>query len=92
MALYRTAALAVMAEARAMGMEPGKDLHVVGWCCDELYATSYAPLFDGAPPPAVAWSSEEMIATALARLEARNANWELPVTCTALRVSMREGK
>jgi len=38
------------------------------------------------------WSSEEMIATALARLEARNANWELPVTCTALRVSMREGK
>jgi DNA-binding LacI/PurR family transcriptional regulator len=91
-ALQTNAAQALMAEARAMGLKPGKDFHAVGWCCAELYSTSYTTMFDGAPPPAVVWSAEEMIATALSRLKARSANHKLPATCTALQVSIRKGE
>jgi DNA-binding LacI/PurR family transcriptional regulator len=91
-ALHGTTAVAVINQARAMGLKIGKDLQVIGWCCQELYTTSYAAMFDGAPPPAIVWSSEEMIKLALARLATRSANRELPTTCTMLQVSIREGE
>lgn len=68
--LWRPMAMAVIAAARQLGLTVGVDFQFVGWTCEELFESSYAPLFDGAPPPAVVWSARRMAEVSLAQLRA----------------------
>jgi DNA-binding LacI/PurR family transcriptional regulator len=73
--LWRPAAVAIVSAARRLGLELGRDLGMVGWCAEEVYADGFAPVFDGAQvPPAVVWSARDMARAALARLAERRAN------------------
>ena len=79
LALWRPAAMAVVSAARRRGLVPGRELGMVGWCAEEVYADGFAPIFDGGPvPPAVVWSARDMARAALARLAERRANPGLP--------------
>jgi hypothetical protein len=75
LALWRPAAVAVVAAARRLGLVPGRDFRMAGWCAEEVYADGFAPIFDGGPvPPAVVWSARDLARAALARLAERRAN------------------
>jgi LacI family transcriptional regulator len=92
-ALWHPAAEAVFRAARALGLELGRDVRLVGWCCGEIYEKGFAPIFDGAQvPAAVTWSAREMVEVALARLAQRRTAPTLPVACTRLAVELRPAK
>jgi DNA-binding LacI/PurR family transcriptional regulator len=72
LALWRPAAAALLAAARELGLVPGRDFEMVGWCAEEIYAKGYLDLFAGAPAaPAVVWSAAAMAEAAVERLAAR---------------------
>ena len=73
--LWRGAALEVAAAARELGLEPGRDVKLVGWCAEEQYAEGWAPHFGpGAAPPVVSWSMAALAGAAVARLAERRAH------------------
>jgi len=88
--LWTEQAVAVAAVARRLGLELGRDLDLVGWSIDELYAGDYVKAMAGGPvPPAVTWSAAAMAETALARLEERRANPQLPAARIKVPVRLR---
>jgi DNA-binding LacI/PurR family transcriptional regulator len=79
---WRGFTLSLKKAADELGLELGKDVHVIGWCPEEIYETDYARHFGGAPvPPTVTWSVREMAETALARLSERRSRPDLPPVC-----------
>lgn len=70
LAFWLPMAAAVAAAARSLGLKIGTDFRFTGWVCEELYESSYAPLFEAEVPPAVVWSSRRMAELALAALRA----------------------
>ncbi len=71
LALWRPMAAAIAAAARKLGLKIGADFQLVGWSCEELYDSSYVPLFDGPTPPAIVWSAKRMAAAAMDILRAK---------------------
>ena len=62
-----------------MGLVPGRDFDMVGWCTDETYESGYVRLFtDGPVAPAVVWSMATMMEIAVARVEERRSHPQLP--------------
>jgi DNA-binding LacI/PurR family transcriptional regulator len=60
---------------RREGVELGTEVHMVGWCPEELWGASWqAPLAGGPVPPVITWSVDTMAETALARITERRAN------------------
>ena len=83
---------AVAAAADRLGLVLGRDLDMVGWCVDELYTSDYVREFKGGVvPPAVTWSAPAMAATALARIEERRVNPQLPIVRIKVPVRLRTG-
>lgn len=79
LAMWQDKSQALARAAKHLGLVPGKDFEMVGWVTDEGYDSYYAPLFvDGPVPPAVTWSRRLLARTALAQLEQRRKNPELP--------------
>jgi DNA-binding LacI/PurR family transcriptional regulator len=79
LAMWQDKTEALARAAGDLGLVPGRDFEMVGWVTVEGYAEFYRPLFGKGPvPPAVTWSREVLAETALARLEQRRANPELP--------------
>ena len=62
-----------------MGLSPGRDIEIVGWCAEERY-DAYAALFpERMAPPTVVWSLAGLADAAVARLAERRARPDLPV-------------
>lgn len=78
-ALWTVYAAALARAAAEEGLVLGRDLHLVGWCPEELYGREYAPVFAGGrPAPAITWSIRAMADAAMALLAERRANPGLP--------------
>jgi DNA-binding LacI/PurR family transcriptional regulator len=77
LALWQQVALPIVIAARELGLVIGKDIELIGWCAEEIYADAFLPSM-GAKVPAVVWSAATMAETALARLLERRANPKLP--------------
>ena len=72
LALWQTALEGVIAAARELNLELGRDLDVVGWGTDDEYKNHLPSLFAGGPtPPVVVWSVKAMADAAIRRLEER---------------------
>ena len=86
LALWGPLCAAVVSAGRELGLEPGRDLDVVGWSPEEAYVKVFTAAFErrGDLPPTILWSAEEMARTAVARLGQRRENPDLP----PLRVSV----
>jgi DNA-binding LacI/PurR family transcriptional regulator len=78
-ALWQNFQIAVAKAAAELGLVLGKDLEMVGWSSAESYESQYVSQFVGTVPPAVTWSVATMVETAMARLEERRNNPQLPV-------------
>ncbi len=79
LALWQTATQALVRASRVLGLKPGEDFEMVGWANEEEYERSFCPLFSpGEVQPAIVWRVASMAETALARLEERRANPQLP--------------
>lgn len=79
--------------ARELGLEPGRDLEVVGWCTEQQYDQDYTAGFDGAQIPAtVVWNPDEMADTAIARLAARREQPDMPPTLIQVNVRLLEAR
>jgi DNA-binding LacI/PurR family transcriptional regulator len=77
--LWRGPALALARVAKEMGIKLGRDLHLVGWCPEELHEESWVREFPpGGAPPAVTWSVRTMAQVALARVAERRENPTMP--------------
>jgi len=90
LALWQSDALAVARAAAELGLEVGRDFHMVGWCPEELFEAQYAPGFaPGTVPPTVTWSIRTMAETAVARLAERRDNPGLPALRVKVPVRLR---
>jgi DNA-binding LacI/PurR family transcriptional regulator len=71
---------AEMARAAAdLGLVPGRDVEVAGWCSEEEYDGGYQSAFPGGYlPPTVTWSLATLAKTTVARLAERRERPELP--------------
>jgi LacI family transcriptional regulator len=79
LALWQGRCQETVRAARELGLAPGRDVEVVGWCSEEEYAGSYAAGFpDGCVPPTVTWSMATLAKTAVARLAERRERPSLP--------------
>lgn len=85
--LWRDVALAVVAAARGLGLQPGRDFAMIGWCPREQWRRDYAPGFAGSPPPSVTWSLRALAELALSRLEERRRQPKL--AAVAIQVPMQ---
>jgi LacI family transcriptional regulator len=91
-ALWRGCALALRTAASELGLTPGRDFAMVGWCPEEIYESEYRQAFAGGPvPPAVVWSVRTMAETAISRLIERRENPELPALLVKVPVRLKEG-
>jgi DNA-binding LacI/PurR family transcriptional regulator len=74
------------------GMELGRDLALIGWSTEEWYESVYASKFPkGSVPPAMVWSITDMMKAALARIEQRHAEPDLPVETIKLPMKLKPG-
>ena len=79
LALWQRRCVETVAAVRALGLVPGRDVEVVGWCSEEEYAGGYAGAFqDAQVPPTVTWSVATLARTAVARLAERRGRPDLP--------------
>jgi len=73
--LWLDAAVQLSQAAAELGLEPGKDVDIVGWSAEEQYDSAYRARFNGAAlPPTMVWSVSELARLTLARLAERRAN------------------
>ncbi|MHC4914188.1 MAG: GntR family transcriptional regulator [Planctomycetota bacterium] len=83
--MWREPGVQIARAARDLGIELGRDLHLVGWCPEEQYEREWLPNFTGGHvPPAISWSARHMAELALSRLADRRENPDIP----ALRVKV----
>ena len=79
LALWQPLAEALVRAAGELGLVPGRDFGMVGWCTREDYESMYRPLFGKGPvQPAVTWSLATLVQIALARIEERRSRPDLP--------------
>jgi DNA-binding LacI/PurR family transcriptional regulator len=90
---WRGFTLSLKKAADKVGLVLGRDVHVVGWCPEEIIVSDYAPHFEGGPlPPTITWSVREMAETALARLSERRSRRDLPPVCIKVAAKLRDGR
>jgi DNA-binding LacI/PurR family transcriptional regulator len=88
--MWREAGLETCRAARELGIELGRDLHVVGWCPEEQYDHEWLPEFKGGyVPPANTWSVQTMAELALSRLAERRENPNVPALRVKVPVTLR---
>jgi len=74
-ALWQWAAAGLAAAAHELGLVPGRDFDMVGWCTEEEFQAEYRPAFAGGPvPPTLVWSIRAMAELAVSRLVERRAH------------------
>jgi DNA-binding LacI/PurR family transcriptional regulator len=77
--LWHGAASELVRAAAELGLEPGRDVEVVGWSAQEDYETSYRGLFPGGRvPPTMVWSIADLARLTVARLAERRLNPAMP--------------
>jgi DNA-binding LacI/PurR family transcriptional regulator len=60
-------------------VQVGRDMHLVGWCMQESVSSYFLPALKGIPtPPYISWSARAMAEVAMARLEERFREPNLP--------------
>ena len=76
--LWRPTAAALAAACRQLRLKFGKDVEMVGWCAEEVYAKAFVPLFEReSVVPAVVWSTVAMADAAIDRLGERRTRPDL---------------
>jgi DNA-binding LacI/PurR family transcriptional regulator len=89
-ALWRSRSQAVVRAGHVLGLRPGRDLHVVGWCPEELYGHDYLEgLGGGKAPPVISFSIRTVAETTVARLTERRENPTLPPLRVKVPVRLR---
>jgi DNA-binding LacI/PurR family transcriptional regulator len=77
--LWHDAVIQLVRAAAELGLEPGKDVEIVGWTAEEQYGSAYRAGFAGAAlPPTVVWSIAELARLAIARLAERRDKPAMP--------------
>jgi len=71
--------------AAELGLEPGRDIDVVGWSASEFESEFLADLPDGWIPPRISWSLKTLADTAVERLSERRERPDLP----AMRINVQ---
>jgi DNA-binding LacI/PurR family transcriptional regulator len=88
--LWRSRAIAFGRAARELGMRIGRDVHLVGWCPEELHEEVWGPAFGEDQAPAViTWSITAMAEAAVARLLERRGNPSLAPLRVSVPVRLR---
>ena len=92
LALWQTAAKALAAATRELGLRLGSDLEVVGWSLDEGYARGYSAEFPELRErcATVTWSMTDVGETLLNRIAERRRSTELPDARVMLPMRLRE--
>ena len=76
--------------AAELGLEPGKDVDIVGWTAEEQYETGYRMRFKGAKlPPTMVWSVAELARRSVARLAERRASPSMSPTLIKVPTRLR---
>jgi transposase-like protein len=92
LALWQTAARALVRAARELGLKLGRDLDVVGWALEEHFDTSYArdcpELRESCA--AASWSMADVSRTVLNRIAERRREPDLPAARIMLPMKLRE--
>jgi len=92
LALWQTAARAVVRAAREMGLKLGRDLDLVGWALEEHFDSSYSrdcPELRESCATAT-WSMADVGRTVLARIAERRRDPDLPGARIMLPMKLRE--
>jgi DNA-binding LacI/PurR family transcriptional regulator len=75
LSLWQGCTRSLVQAARELGLTPGKDFKMVGWCTEGEYESFFLKQFAGGPvPAAVSWDVAEMANTAVSRLAERRSN------------------
>ena len=92
LALWQTAAQALVRAARELGLEPGKDLDLVGWALEEHFTGSYAAACPELREACAAatWSMADVGRMVLARIAERRREPDLPAARILLPMRLRE--
>jgi len=91
LALWQGYAMAVKRAADGLGLVLGRDLHLVGWCAEEIFDDFYRPGFGSGPvPPTVTWSIRAMAEAAMSRLAERRETPGLAPMWLKVPVKLRE--
>jgi DNA-binding LacI/PurR family transcriptional regulator len=72
-----------------LGLSPGKDLEIVGWCASEYEQEFLAALPPGFVPPRISWSMRTLADTAIERLAQRRTNPGLAAMRINIETSLR---
>ena len=92
-ALWAGLVVPVARAAAELGLAPGRDLDLVGWSMEEVFESSYRPLFQGLPvPPTITWSVRTMAEAALARMAERRQNPGMAALRVRIPVRLRGGE
>jgi LacI family repressor for deo operon, udp, cdd, tsx, nupC, and nupG len=93
LALWQGYAMAVKRAADSLGLVLGRDLHLVGWCAEEILEDFYRPGFGaGRMPPTITWSIRAMAEAAMSRLAERRQTAGLAPMWLKVPVALREDK
>jgi DNA-binding LacI/PurR family transcriptional regulator len=91
--LWYDAATELFRAAAELGLEPGKDVEIVGWTAEEQYEGAYRVAFNGAPlPPTMVWSVAELARLAIARLAERRSKPAMPPALIKVPARLRLGE
>ena len=89
-ALWGGHAMAVKRAADRLGLVPGRDFELVGWCAEEMYENFYRPGFGAGPVPLTAtWSIRAMAEAAMSRLAERRETPALQPLWMKIPVTLR---
>lgn len=92
LALWPRKCVEVIAAARELGIEPGKDLDVVGWCAEEFEADFLARCRTSRKPARITWSMSEMAETSIQRLAERRMYPNLPPVRISIETRLKTGR
>ncbi len=85
-ALWQDATIALLAACERLGLKPGEDVALAGWCTRE--ELEYGRLTVPPGTPLAVWSMRAMAKTAVARLMQRHRDPSLPVACLRVPVTL----
>jgi DNA-binding LacI/PurR family transcriptional regulator len=92
LALWQTAAQALVRAARELGLKPGKDLEIVGWTLEEGFDRHYTSAFPELQSACatVTWSMADVARMVLDRIEERHRKPDQPNVSVLLPMRLRE--
>jgi GntR family transcriptional regulator, arabinose operon transcriptional repressor len=79
LAYWRNLAIDACRASKKLGLQVGRDVHIVGWTAEEIVEESYDPHFpEDSTPPVILWKADAMATAALTRVEELMDNPRLP--------------